>query len=347
MNIKAATKSEMVAKAKSLCSGTTAGIPTSPNAALNPRGSDFQGRLSAASQLDGVNSMDTDSQSLVSFPATVDWLYAGLVQSASRHPGYEPEPGLGGTLLYAGELEGPGSALVVAGNIAGAASLAASADVARQKQAIRDGVIDFLVTTLDEALRIFKNEIRKREAVAVCVTQPPEAVEREMVELGVLPDLLPPGVLDAPAYKVFLDQGARQVNPVSASGSHTVLTWKVSTEPARWFPKLDAMAEDCLRSSRAAEAWSAQRWLRLSPRYLGRLAQGGRLLRCDAQAAKCFLAKVREQVAQGTMTVPVEIHLSSGSKTELHLISPNNAMAAGEEVNLEERRPFQSGPTIQ
>jgi hypothetical protein len=291
--------------------------------------------------------MTNDPQSLVSFPATVDWLYAGLIQSTDRRSGSEQEPGLGGTLLYAGELEGPGSALVVAGNIAGAASLAASADVARQRQSIRDGVIDFLVTTLDEALRIFKNEIRKHETVAVCVTQSPEAVEREMVELGVLPDLLPPGVLDAPAYKVFLDQGARQVNPVSAGGSQTVLTWRVNAEPASWLPKLDVIADGCLGSSRAAEAWSARRWLRLSPRYMGGLAQGGRLLRCDAQVAKCFLAKVREQVAQGIMTVPVEIHLSSGSKTELHLISPNSARAAGEDVNFEGRQPFQSGPTIQ
>jgi hypothetical protein len=52
-------------------------------------------------------------------------------------------------------------------------------------------------------------------------------------------------------------------------------------------------------------------------------------------------------VAQGIMTVPVEIHLSSGSKTELHLISPNSARAAGEDVNFEGRQPFQSGPTIQ
>ena len=56
-----------------------------------------------------------------------------------------------------------------AANIAGAASLSATADVATQKQAIRDGVVDFLVTSLDEAARILKNEIRKRQPVAVCV----------------------------------------------------------------------------------------------------------------------------------------------------------------------------------
>ena len=82
-------------------------------------------------------------------------------------PGQEPT--LGGKLLYIGELDPAGRALAVAGNIAGVASLCASADPAIQKQAVRDGVVDFLVTSLDEALRILKNEIRKREPVAVCV----------------------------------------------------------------------------------------------------------------------------------------------------------------------------------
>ena len=80
--------------------------------------------------------------------------------------------------------------MVVAANIAGAATLVATADRAAQRQAIRDGVADFLVNSLDEALRILKNQLRKRETVAVCVGLAPEAVEREMKERGVAPDLL-------------------------------------------------------------------------------------------------------------------------------------------------------------
>ena len=77
--------------------------------------------------------------------------------------------GLGGSLLYAGELDRDSRALIVAANIAGAASLAATADRTAQKQALRDGVADFPVNSLDEALRILKNQLRKREPVAVCV----------------------------------------------------------------------------------------------------------------------------------------------------------------------------------
>ena len=82
---------------------------------------------------------------------------------------------------------------MIAGNVAGCATLAATAEPAAQKQAIRDGVVDFLVTSLDEALRILKNEIRKRATVAVCVGAP-STVEREMIERGVLPDLVFAGV---------------------------------------------------------------------------------------------------------------------------------------------------------
>ena len=54
---------------------------------------------------------------------------------------------------------------------AGAATLTASASAEAGKQAMREGVVDFLVTTLDEALRILKNEVRKHETVAVCVAR--------------------------------------------------------------------------------------------------------------------------------------------------------------------------------
>src|SRR5215475_15725073 len=66
--------------------------------------------------------------------------------------------GLGGKLLYAGELDEDCRALIAAANIAGAASLCVSADARAQKRAIHEGVVDFLVTSLDEALRILKNE---------------------------------------------------------------------------------------------------------------------------------------------------------------------------------------------
>ena len=57
---------------------------------------------------------------------------------------------------------------------------------------MRNGAIDFLVTSLDEALRILKNEIRKRQPIAVGVSVPVREIVKQMLDRGVLPDLLPP-----------------------------------------------------------------------------------------------------------------------------------------------------------
>lgn len=188
------------------------------------------------------------------------------------------EPDLGGKLLYARELDEEARALVVASSIAGAASLCATANQRAQKQAIRDGIVDFLVTSLDEALRILKNEIRKRGPVAVCIADAPAPIEAEMAERGVVADL------------VRLPLESFEVQPPGSA----LITWTVSSAPAQWMPRLDALALECLDS----EAGSARRWLRLAPRCLGRLAQSTRLLYADHRFAALFIerAKQLEQV---------------------------------------------------
>jgi response regulator of citrate/malate metabolism len=227
------------------------------------------------------------------------------------------EPSLGGKLLYAGELDEEARALLVAANIAGAASLAASADAAACKQFMRDGVVDFLVTSLDEALRILKNEIRKREPVAVCVALEPDTVEQEMLERGVAPDLARPDAAD------------------SREGQ-TLLCWRVASSPSIWLPKLDAIALDCLEDNLGApepalsvpkgldsETWdSARRWLRLAPRYLGRMAQGIRVLRCNESSAAIFLERVCQEMERGEIGVRVELRRSREGRSEQYSFAP-------------------------
>lgn len=190
-----------------------------------------------------------------------------LYQSLAATSPFHADSGLGGKLLYAGEINPQSSHLLYASNIAGAASLAASADPALQRLAIRDGVVDFLVTSLEEALRILKNEIRKHQAVSVAVAISAETLTAQMLDRGVLPDLLTAGSNHGDLQK-FLTQGAQQIaDPLPAPGEFVV--WSVDSNFARWLPRLDVCAaailppEDILR----------QRWLRLAPRYLGRLAQ--------------------------------------------------------------------------
>jgi len=195
-------------------------------------------------------------------------IYAGLAW------GLEAEMGLGGKLVYAGELDGEGCRLVRAANIAGAASLSATSDAAAQRLAIREGVIDFLVTSLDEALRILKNEIRKRNPVAVGVGLAPAQVAAEMRGRGVLPDLLR---ADAAAEQVaeFVVQGAR-----FAAAAAIPAGWEFCV-----FADVPADFEARALTVMPEGNHVMRRWLRLSSRYLGPQARGMRSLVCDAETA--------------------------------------------------------------
>jgi urocanate hydratase len=167
-----------------------------------------------------------------------------------------------------------------------------------------------LVNSLDEALRILKNEIRKRETVAVCIASPPQAVEREMLERGVLPDLLaPPFQPNSPASPTF-GHAVPRPKILPALGSQVLVTWRVATAPAQWLPKLDAIAFDCLPTTPDHETRVARRWLRVAPRYLGRLAQSVRVLHCDLNIAKQIVERIQSAVDRGEFATEVHIALT-------------------------------------
>lgn len=81
------------------------------------------------------------------------------------------------------------SGVPAAVSIAGGATLAIDSDAAAMKSAMRAGYLDFVVNTLDEALRTLKNEIRQHRPLSVGVISNVEATLAEMVERGLQPDL--------------------------------------------------------------------------------------------------------------------------------------------------------------
>ncbi|MGB6721895.1 MAG: hypothetical protein WBE72_13950, partial [Terracidiphilus sp.] len=203
-------------------------------------------------------------------------------------------------------------------------TLAASADQAARKQAMRDGVVDSLVTSLDEALRILKNQVRKREAVAVCVGAGPAAVEREMRERGVEPDLFRSSAASESAGEspralvairlagcsadqlIALGEAAAETSPL------TWLTWRAKDAAALWLPKLDLIALECL----APDAAVSRRWIEHAPRYLGRLAHNARTLRTTEQLAQKIIAQLEQRVANGEIPVPIEIDLGPWGQSD-------------------------------
>ena len=73
-------------------------------------------------------------------------------------------------------------------SICGGTALSVGVTAADAKGAQRHGGVDFVVNTLDEALRTLKNRVRERRALAVALVSELEAVLEEMVERGLAPE---------------------------------------------------------------------------------------------------------------------------------------------------------------
>ncbi|MGA7106729.1 MAG: hypothetical protein WBV28_02790 [Terracidiphilus sp.] len=262
---------------------------------------------------------DTASPTALDFSLQTYRFYASLMQHAPAGCGADGrvEASLGGQLLWAGELDATGRALVVAGNIAGAATLTAASNVDAQRQAVREGIVDFLVTSLDEALRILKNEIRKHATVAVCVGTALDAVEGAMVERGVRPD-----VVREDGLRMAEGDEARREEAggpdADSSRVMALVAWSVEASPALWLPRLDALALDCLEAGDAV----AQRWLRGSGRYLGKLSRGEHLVWSDRAVAARFIERTLDQVRNGTIQVRGRIQVTFGGACEEHRFGP-------------------------
>jgi len=97
---------------------------------------------------------------------------------------------LSGKLIVSGGMGGMGGAQPLAATMTGAAFLGIDVDPERIKKRLKTGYCDFLVTTLDEALRILKNAVRKKENVSVGLVGNCADVIPELAERGVVPDIL-------------------------------------------------------------------------------------------------------------------------------------------------------------
>jgi urocanate hydratase len=125
------------------------------------------------------------------------WMYIGLqgivqgtfetfAAAADQHFGGE----LAGKLIVAGGMGGMGGAQPLAATMAGASFLGVEVDAERLKKRLRSGYLDFMVNSLDEALRILKNAIRKKENISVGLIGNCADVIPELADRGVLPDIL-------------------------------------------------------------------------------------------------------------------------------------------------------------
>jgi urocanate hydratase len=97
---------------------------------------------------------------------------------------------LAGKLIVSGGMGGMGGAQPLAATMTGAAFLGIEVDPERIKRRLKTGYCDFMVNSLDEALRILKNAVRKKENVSVGLVGNCADVIPELAARGVVPDIL-------------------------------------------------------------------------------------------------------------------------------------------------------------
>ncbi len=97
---------------------------------------------------------------------------------------------LAGKLVVTGGMGGMGGAQPLAATLNGAAFLGIEVDAERIKRRIRTGYCDICVNSLDEAIRILKNAVRRKHAVSVGLVGNCAEVIPELARRGIVPDLL-------------------------------------------------------------------------------------------------------------------------------------------------------------
>lgn len=157
------------------------------------------------------------------------------------------------------------AAFAMASLAAGAAVLWTCPDEATLRASGLAGLSDFQVTTLSEAIRILKNEIRKGLPVSVAVLDASGTVWAEAADRGLQPDAMLAGQGDAVVAALLLQRGAE---PLEISAGSTIAERAASSW--RELRSIDATLLNEVQSCDAAQRSIAERWLRAAPRLFPR-----------------------------------------------------------------------------
>jgi len=112
--------------------------------------------------------------------------YETFAAAAERHFGGS----LAGKLVVSGGMGGMGGAQPLAATMNGASFLGIEVDPERIKRRQKSGYCDILVNSLDEAVRILRSAVHRKEAISVGLAANCADVLPEMARRGIVPDLL-------------------------------------------------------------------------------------------------------------------------------------------------------------
>jgi Urocanase Rossmann-like domain len=176
-------------------------------------------------------------------------------------------------------------------SIANGTSLWLTEDTAEARAAMRRGEVDFVVNTLDEALRTLKNQIRQGRPLGVALLSDVGAALAEIVERGVLPELM---LEDGAVMNVARSRSS--IDALSAAGTYFRYGPSRDKEAERWersmmildrkryyayhaqshsLEELRAIDVELL-AALSEEDIARRRWLQRVSRYLRDTPVGGR-----------------------------------------------------------------------
>jgi hypothetical protein len=180
-----------------------------------------------------------------------------------------------GRLVLVRGLDAEGRAMSVAASIAGAACLAVDSRAEVCRTTLRAAACDFVVNSVDEALRILKNEIRKRKPVSVALAMPEAVALSELAERGVVPDVFVEtgGAVDA-IGGCFAEFGTRIVGAGGLDPARLVddyaRTWGLALREFRFGNAAQLQGFDRRLVGTVPEDDPRRRWASLAPGFFFR-----------------------------------------------------------------------------
>jgi urocanate hydratase len=223
-----------------------------------------------------------------------------------------------------------GAELALATTIAGGAFLGIDPSSEHLKAAVRNGSCDFMVNTLDESLRVLKNELRRQKALSVGLLGDASTILPAMVDRGVQPDLiadtLPPdnetASIQRDALHQLIARGAVSVDTRSDKSFHSSemveVVWTASSLAD--LKRMDALALEQLPPDDIIR----QRWLRQASGCFHRQRPLQRVLELLPEELISLLRAFQNAASASAIQSPAAVswQTSDGSKHSTALEPP-------------------------
>ena len=231
--------------------------------------------------------------------------YSSLGSAATAHFAGD----LSGKLVVTCGMGAAGGAFVLAASLRGAASLGIEIDADRAKCRVKSGYCDVMVKDADEALRILKNAVRKREPASVGLVGDCGRVLAKFADRGAVPDLL--ANLTLPSQGLASSDAAAKLRSFGTVFADTNGRLMQGRELLRWVA-LSGEPSDIRRIDQfVLENFAADKelcdWIGLVQRRLRHFGLPARACCLTPQQESQACAAINDLVGRGEVKAPIAI----------------------------------------